>query len=126
MRASPWAAAPLAAALLLAPAAAQAAPPDPDPWFGPDKTAHFTLSTFIAAGGYGTTAIFDDRLATRVAFGAGLGIVVGAGKELWDLAGHGNPSWKDFTWDVIGTCVGVGIALTIDVATRRPERAPAH
>lgn len=126
MRASPWAAAPLASALLLAPAPARAAPPDPDPWFGPDKALHFTLSSVIAGGGYGMTALFDDHLATRIAFGAGLGIAVGAGKELWDLAGHGNPSWKDFTWDVIGTCVGVGIAVTIDIATRSPERAPAH
>jgi putative lipoprotein len=126
MRFSAWALAPLASALLLAPASALAAPPAPDPWFGPDKAAHFTLSAFIAAGGYGATGLFDDRLATRVAFGAGLGVVVGAGKELWDLAGHGDPSWKDFTWDVIGSAVGVGIALTIDLASRGPERASAR
>lgn len=120
MRASAW---PLAAALLLAPHAARAAPPDPDPWFGPDKAAHFTLSAFIGAGGYGTTALFDDRLAARIAFGTGLGVVVGAGKELWDLTGHGDPSWKDFTWDVIGSVVGVGIAVTIDLAVHAPAHA---
>lgn len=123
MRSSAWIAAPLAAALLLAPVTARATPPDPDPWFGPDKALHFTLSSLIAGGGYGLTAIVDNHIATRVAFGAGLGVVVGAGKELWDLSGHGDPSWKDFTWDVIGTVVGVGIAITIDLATRSPDRA---
>ena len=63
MRLAPWAVAPLAAALLLSPAPARAAPPDPDPWFGPDKAMHFTLSTVIAGGGYGATAIFDDWYA---------------------------------------------------------------
>ena len=126
MRSSTWMAAPLAALLLLAPATASAAPPDPDPWFGPDKALHFTLSSVIAAGGYGMTSLFTDRLATRIAFGAGLGVTVGAAKELWDLAGHGDPSWKDFTWDVLGTVVGVGIAVTFDLAMRGPERAPAH
>jgi len=126
MRSSVWMAAPLAAMILLAPTGAHAAPPDPDPWFGPDKALHFTLSSLIAGGGYGLSALADDHIATRVAFGAGLGVVVGAGKELWDLSGHGDPSWKDFTWDVIGTAVGVGIAITIDLATRSPERAAAH
>ena len=129
MRASLWSlwkGAPLAAAVLLAPSTALAAPPDPDPWFGPDKALHFTLSSVIAAGGYGMTSLFTDRLATRIAFGAGLGVTVGAAKELWDLSGHGDPSWKDFTWDVLGTVVGVGIAVTFDLAMRGPERAPAH
>lgn len=125
MRLGSWTAAPFAAALLLAPAPALAAPPDPDPWFGPDKALHFTVSSLVAGGGYGMTAIFNDRVATRIVFGAGLGLVVGAGKELWDLSGHGDPSWKDFTWDVIGTVFGVGIAVTIDLATRGPARAPA-
>jgi putative lipoprotein len=126
MRSPALLAAPLAAMLLLVPTRAHAAPPDPDPWFGPDKALHFTLSSLIAGGGYGLTALADDHIATRIAFGAGLGVVVGAGKELWDLSGHGDPSWKDFTWDLIGTAVGVGIAITIDLATRSPERASAH
>ncbi len=125
MRSWSWTAAPFASALLLAPAPALAAPPDPDPWFGPDKALHFTVSSLVAGGGYGMTSIFSDRVATRIVFGAGLGLVVGAGKEFWDLSGHGDPSWKDFAWDVIGTAFGVGIAVTIDLATRGPARAPA-
>jgi putative lipoprotein len=126
---SRWKGAPIVVALLLAPSSALAAPPDPappDPWFGPDKALHFTLSSVIAAGGYGMTSLFTDHLATRIAFGAGLGVTVGAAKEFWDLSGHGDPSWKDFTWDVLGTVVGVGIAVTFDLAMGGPARAPAH
>jgi len=106
----------------LAPAAASAAPPDP--WLGPDKALHFTLSTMISSGAYGVSTYSTDSVATRVAFGAGVGIAVGAAKELLDMTGFGDPSWKDFAWDLIGTAVGVGIAVTFDVATRaHPESA---
>ena len=117
-----WVALPLAVSLLSS-TPARAPPPDPDPWFGPDKALHFTLSTMIAGGGYGLSTLFTDRIAARLAFGAGLGITVGAGKELLDLTGLGDPSWRDFAWDVFGTAVGVGIAVTIDVATRSPVAA---
>jgi putative lipoprotein len=123
-RAPAWAAAPVAAALCLAPGSARAA--DPDPWFGPDKALHLTVSTLVAGAGYGMTSLFTDRIAARMAFGAGLGVAVGAGKELLDLTGFGDPSWKDFTWDVIGTAVGIGIAVTIDLAVQDPRPARAR
>jgi hypothetical protein len=34
------------------------------------------------------------------------------------MAGLGNPSWRDFTWDVVGTVVGLGLAWTLDMAVR--------
>ena len=55
----------------------------------------------------------DDRTA-RVVAGASLAMAAGIGKELWDLAGHGDPSWKDLTWDAIGTATGVLTARAID------------
>jgi putative lipoprotein len=92
--------------------------PDPDPWFGRDKALHFTACAAISGAGYGVTALGTPDVRIRVAFSAGLGIVAGAGKELLDLAGFGDPSWKDFAWDVIGTIVGVGISLSVDAAAR--------
>ena len=56
----------------------------------------------------------------------GLSLAVGASKELFDLAGFGDPSWKDLTWDVVGTAVGVGIAVTLDLAFRLPAPAPTR
>jgi putative lipoprotein len=90
----------------------------PDPWFGKDKALHFTATAVIGAGGYALgAALFEPRYQAML-LGAGAGIVAGAGKELADLAGLGDPSWRDFVWDVVGTVVGVGLAWGIDLAVR--------
>jgi putative lipoprotein len=89
---------------------------DPDPWFGPDKALHFGISAGLAGGGYALSALVLEKPWQRAATGAGFSLALGAGKELYDLSGHGDASWKDFTWDVAGTAVGVGIALLVDVA----------
>ncbi|MFT3769471.1 MAG: hypothetical protein QM820_28875 [Minicystis sp.] len=119
----------LAAALITMASPAKAAPPeaDPDPWFGKDKALHFGVSTGIAGAGYGLAALGTDDIRIRIAFGAGAGIVIGAAKELIDMTGVGDPSWKDFAWDVLGTAVGVGIAVSIDLIVRslRPKPAAA-
>ncbi|HEY2410455.1 MAG TPA: hypothetical protein VGI10_30830 [Polyangiaceae bacterium] len=87
---------------------------DPDPWFGRDKALHFGLSVGLAATGYGVSSIWLKPPAERAAVGGAFSLSLGAGKELWDLAGHGDPSWRDFTWDVIGTAVGLGLSLATD------------
>lgn len=109
------------------PAWAQAAP-DPDPWWGPDKALHFGVSAAIAGAGYGVTALFTDERPVRLAVGGGLALLAGGAKELIDLAGGGTASWKDFTWDVIGTVTGLVVSFLLDVfvitpLTQRP--APA-
>lgn len=114
-----WAQVPLALAGLAVATPAAATPPVADPWLGSDKALHLTLSTMAASGAYGVSTYYTDGIAARVAFGAGFGIAVGAAKEFLDLTGFGDPSWKDFAWDMIGTALGVGISVTIDVATRR-------
>ena len=132
-RTSLWAAALLPAAIALTTPGAAAAqtPPqkvaiDPDPWFGTDKALHFSISAGIAGGGYGITSAFTPKLWPRLAIGGGVAIAVGAGKELLDMAGLGDPSWKDFAWDVIGVAVGLGVAVVIDFASRGPAFATAH
>jgi putative lipoprotein len=96
---------------------------DPDPWFGADKALHFGLSAALAGTGYGVSSLFLDQPATRALAGAGFSLTLGAGKELYDLAGHGDPSWRDFTWDVAGTAVGVGVALLVDALLSKDARA---
>src|SRR6478609_6109561 len=114
----------LACALLLVtlPAAAS----DPDPWFGPDKALHFGVSAGLAAGGYAALSPWLDSRAERAVGGAAFSLTLGAGKELWDLTGHGDPSWRDFTWDVLGTAVGVALALGVDALVSRDKDAPAE
>ncbi len=93
---------------------ARASEPDPDPWFGRDKALHFGVSVVLAAGGYATSSLWLDRRSERALAGGAFSLTLGAGKELWDLSGHGDPSWRDFTWDVLGTGVGLALAVAGD------------
>jgi putative lipoprotein len=94
---------------------------DPDPWWGRDKALHFGASATIAAGSYGLGSLVLDGRAERALFGGGVALLAGVGKETLDLAGYGDPSWKDLAWDGIGTLVGVGLALSIDLAVGRSK-----
>jgi putative lipoprotein len=114
------AAALLALASLAAPAEARADGPraDPDPWCGPDKALHFAASATIAGGSYGVSALATDDMAARAVVGASLALTAGLAKEVFDAAGYGVPSPRDLVWDIVGTAIGVSIALTIDLAAR--------
>jgi putative lipoprotein len=91
-----------------------AAPPDPDPWFGRDKLQHFGVSAALAVGGYGASAmVFRDERA-RLATGAGLALTLGAARELDNLGGTGQPSWRDMAWNAIGIAVGLSAAWLVD------------
>jgi putative lipoprotein len=87
---------------------------DRDPWFGPDKALHFGASALLAAGGYGATALVSDDRRVRLAVGGGVAFSLGIAKELWDLSGHGDPSWRDLTWDAVGTVSGLAVAAALD------------
>jgi putative lipoprotein len=96
---------------------------DPDPWWGEDKALHFTVAGALAGIGYGVgTEIFDHRWQCA-ALGGGLAIGAGAAKELMDMTGVGDPSWRDFTWDVIGAAAGLGVAIVIDALVRSRDDA---
>ncbi|MET0341764.1 MAG: hypothetical protein ABW252_12240 [Polyangiales bacterium] len=102
-----------------------------DPWLGRDKALHAGLSAALAAGGYAASVpLFEPRPA-RAACGVALSLTLGAAKELYDLAGHGTPSARDFTWDVIGALTGASVATLVDFAidrirARRARHARAH
>jgi putative lipoprotein len=100
--------APAAFALLVSEGSAHA-----DEWLGKDKALHFGVSVGLAAGGYAAgTQLFETRRSALI-FGGSISIALGAGKEIYDATGHGDPSWKDFTWDLIGTAVGLGLAYGV-------------
>jgi putative lipoprotein len=107
-----------ASVLCTAPARAD----DGDPWWGPDKALHFGVSAGLGAAGYAASSLLFERRLERAAGGAAFSLTLGASKELYDLSGAGDASWKDFTWDVAGTAVGVGLALLVDLAVA-PEKS---
>jgi putative lipoprotein len=92
---------------------------DPDPWFGRDKALHFGASALLAAGGYGATALSTDDRRVRLAVGGGFALSLGIAKELWDLSGHGDASWRDLTWDAVGTATGLAVAAAVDWTIQR-------
>jgi putative lipoprotein len=107
----------------LAPAHAQTT--DADPWWGRDKALHFSASASLAVVGYAGTSMGTESRAARAAGGAALAVGAGVAKELWDLDGHGDASWKDLTWDLIGATTGVLFSLAIDWSIHRLFRPPA-
>ncbi|MFO0604220.1 MAG: hypothetical protein U0324_13645 [Polyangiales bacterium] len=115
---------PAACGLALALAAGAARAQSGDAWFGADKALHFTASALIAGGGYALGAGCFEATAPRVLLGAGLGLAAGVGKELVDLAGYGDPSWRDLAWDALGVGVGVTAAWLVDRALRPTARPP--
>jgi putative lipoprotein len=97
---------------------------DGDPWISRDKAIHFDVSAGIAAAGYGVSAAWlVDARWKALAIGGGVALGAGATKELLDLAGLGDPSWKDFAWDAIGTVAGLVLAWSIDLALGGVSRA---
>src|SRR6187549_2142143 len=99
--------------------AQQRAEPDSDPWFGRDKALHFAASASLAAVAYGGASLGTDDRPTRVAVAVTVALGAGLLKEAWDLTGHGDASWRDLTWDVVGTATGVLFACAVDWAIGR-------
>ncbi|WP_437794022.1 hypothetical protein [Sorangium sp. So ce693] len=87
-----------------------------DPWFGDDKMRHFCASIALAGGGYALGALATSDLRQRLAVGAAVALGAGLAKEVYDAAGHGTPSVRDFVWDALGTSAGLGLSLWFDLA----------
>jgi putative lipoprotein len=104
---------------------ARAQTADADPWWGRDKLIHFSASASLAIVGYAGTSMGTENRPARAAGGAALAVGAGAAKELWDLDGHGDASWRDLTWDLIGAATGVLVSLAVDWSIHRLFRPPA-
>lgn len=89
-----------------------------DPWFGQDKVIHYSVSAGIAGGGYVAGALIFDTRAHALVVGAATATLAGVGKELADLGGYGDPSWKDLAWDGFGMVTGLAVAWGLDLLIR--------
>jgi len=106
------------AALLFIPRA-HAQQQDTDPWFGHDKELHFAASASIAIVVYAGASFQTESRPKRAIAATSIALSAGIAKELWDLSGHGDASWRDLTWDVIGATTGTLVAYVIDWAISR-------
>jgi putative lipoprotein len=95
-----------------------------DPWFGRDKLLHFEATGSLAVVGYANASMLTENRPARAAAGAALAVGAGAAKELWDLDGHGDASWRDLGWDVLGAATGVLISLGADWVVQRIFQPP--
>src|SRR5215831_4023434 len=103
----------------LLPRSARADSANADPWFGQDKLLHFAATGSLAVVGYANTAMVTESRPARAGVGFALAVGAGAAKELWDLDGHGDASWRDLGWDFIGAATGVLFAAGVDWAVHR-------
>ena len=99
--------------------ASKARAQEADPWFGRDKALHFAASASLATVAYAGASLVTDDRPTRIVAAATVALAAGVIKEVWDLTGHGDASWRDLTWDVVGTTTGVLFAYGIDWAIGR-------
>jgi putative lipoprotein len=86
-----------------------------DPWIARDKALHFDASAGIAMASYAISTYKLDARWESLAVAGAFTLAVGAGKELLDMTGLGDPSWKDFTWDAVGTVAGLALAWSVDL-----------
>jgi putative lipoprotein len=112
----------LALTLLGSTAAAQAQ--EADPWFGPDKLLHFEAAGSLAVVGYAGASFATEDRRLRAATGATIALGAGVAKEIWDLEGHGDASFRDLAWDVVGAATGVLLASAIDWLVHRSSSHP--
>jgi putative lipoprotein len=106
-------------AMLAGPRVARAESANADPWFGRDKLLHFAASGSLAVTGYATASMLTEDRPVRIGVGATLAVGAGAAKELWDLDGHGDASWRDLSWDLVGATTGLLVSVGIDWAVHR-------
>ncbi len=104
--------------LLLSCAALSRARAD-DAWFAPDKGLHFGVSLGLAAGGYALSSVWLSPPRYRALVGFSFALSMGLAKEVWDAAGHGDPSGRDVTWDILGGLTGTALAWGVDLALKR-------
>jgi putative lipoprotein len=114
---------------LLAPLSARGEEPgiaSRDDWFGQDKALHYGVSVGLAGAGYAGGALLSEAPEARWLSGAGVALGAGVAKELYD-AGRGSFfSFKDLTWDVLGTATGLALSWAVDrLFFQRDARVPA-
>lgn len=99
-----------------------AAPARAERWTGVDKAAHLGVSAALGASCYALLWAFgDDPPALRLAAAAGLALLPGLAKEMYDGGQPGNRfSGADLFWDGVGAALGSLALLGLERLLGRP------
>ena len=121
-----WRCALLLVAFLCAPPALGAE--ESDPWFGPDKSLHLSISLVLSGG---ATSLYtflrrEGGWYEAGAVGVGGSLLMGLGKEIYDEAAPQGSgwSWRDLTWDLVGSVLGAALVLSIEALFRAIHGSP--
>lgn len=83
-----------------------------------DKVAHFGVGYITGATTSATVLRFSNgknKTLKTLSFGIASGLIVGTGKELYDLKSYGVFNWKDLGATVIGSALGsVTVRISIN------------
>jgi uncharacterized protein YfiM (DUF2279 family) len=80
-----------------------------DRWFARDKAQHFFMAAFIQTTAFGSLRAAGLSRNASLAGATVATSAVSVGKELWDRTHHGDPSFKDLTWDAAGMAAATAL-----------------
>ena len=80
-----------------------------DSWFGIDKLKHFFLSAFATSVSYSALQAAGANRTTAMTGAIGASAALGISRELYNLRTTKAFSFRDLTWDAIGTAAAVGV-----------------
>jgi putative lipoprotein len=84
-----------------------------DRWLAPDKANHFLGSLMLSSATFLGFAATNNNHEQSLVAAIGGTILIGVGKEIWDMYHPGTPSWKDLTADALGALIGGLVARAI-------------
>ena len=124
----------LLATLLQLPAGPPAGAQSSEPARGQDKVLHFLagassalLASAVAAPALRDAPLPDPRYALAVSgIGLGAAVCAGAGKELLDMTGFGDPDWRDLLATVAGGLAASAAVLAASRYDRQAHLAPVY
>lgn len=91
-----------------------AVPARADAWWGSDKALHLGVSIGLAAGATAVTAAWIEDPLERAVIGAVSSVTIGVAKEFFDGLGLGEASFRDLTWDLVGSVIGGALAWVVE------------
>jgi putative lipoprotein len=86
----------------------------PDQWWARDKAMHYSVSVMLAADGYTVASAYTEHPVLRALWGSAASLSAGLAKEFYDESIGRSLSWRDLTWDALGTATGTTVAWLID------------